>query len=172
MRPSIFPAVALAMAALALGACSESDKPKTLSPAPGSSAGASASASPQASPVPGGADRASVCAGYQKAQGEAEAKLIVLLPKVGEAMGDPAKAGPALADLRAALTALEASLNIQANLSQDAELKAAIQGDVTVLRKAVNDVQAAGTEVDKALAALQTDEFKALGEKVRTVCGK
>jgi hypothetical protein len=172
MRLSIFPAVVLAIAALALSACSENDKPKTLNPPAGSSAGAPATPSPQPSPVPGGTDRASVCAGYEKAQGEAEAKLIVVLPKVGEALADPSKAGPALAELKAVLATLDASFNTQATLAQDAQLKAAIEADLAVLRKAGSEIQAAGTDVARALAALQTDEFKALGEKVKAICGK
>jgi hypothetical protein len=169
MRTSIFAAVALTAAALTVAACEENE-PRKLNPGIGQSSRPSASAQP--SPVPGGTDRTSVCAGYDKAQGEAEAKLVVVLPKVGEALGDPTKAGPALTELKAVVASFDASLSAQANLAQDADLKAAIQADVSVLHQAGGDLAAAGNDVEKALAALQTDAFKAVGEKVKAICGK
>jgi hypothetical protein len=169
MKTSILAAVALTAAALSLAACEENE-PQKLNPGIGQSSRPSASAQP--SPVPGGTDRTSVCAAYDKAQGEAEAKLIVVLPKVGEAMGDPSKAGPALTELKAVVASFDASLSAQADLARDADLKAAIQADVSALRKASGDLTAAGNDVDKALAALQTDAFKAVGEKVKALCGK
>lgn len=164
MRLSIL----LAAALLALGACSENETPNKL-PTGAATSGAS---SPAGSPVPGGKDRVSVCASYDKAQGEAEAKLVVVLPKLAEAMGDPSKAGPAITELKAVMASFDASLSDQVNLAQDAELKAAIQADVNSLRKASTAIAAGGNDVEKALAALQTDEFKAVGEKVRALCGK
>ena len=169
MKTSIFAAVALTTAALTLAAC-EANEPHKLNPGVAQSARPSESARP--SPVPGGADRTSVCAAYDKAQGEAEAKLIVVVPKLAEALGDPSKAGPALTELKAVMASFDASLSAQANLAQDADLKAAIQADVNVLRKAGGDIVAAGNDVEKALAALQTDEFKAVGEKVKAICAK
>jgi hypothetical protein len=169
MRSSIFAATVLAVAALAIGACSENDKPKTL---PTTGASGPANSSPQPSASPGGTDRRSICAGYDKAQGETEAKLIVVLPKVAEGLNDPAKAGPAMTELKAVMASFDASLSAEAARSQDAELKAAIEADLGVLRKAGTEIQAAGTDVPRALAALQTDEFQAVGEKVKAICQK
>jgi hypothetical protein len=143
----------LATAALLLGACTETR--------------GGALASPTIGPSPG-----PVCAGYAKAQDEAEAKLVLVFPQLAEAMSDPTKAGPALSELNAAMASFDAALSAQATLANDTDLKAAIEGDLSALRHADTAIKAAGADVEKALAALQTDEFKALGEKVRTICEK
>ncbi len=167
MRPSVFSAAALATAVLLLGACNDSKSPQS-QPA----ASASANASPAASPVPGGKDKVSICAAYNQAQDQAQAKLVEVLPKVTAVLNDPGKAGPALAELKALVAAFGASLSAQVNLAQDADLKAAIQADVEVLRKTGDQIAAAGNDAQAALAALQTDDFTALGEKVTAVCEK
>lgn len=122
--------------------------------------------------MPGGADLKTVCTGYLAAEGAAGAKFLAIVQKLPDAMTDPSKAGPALAELKAALNEYRTELAAQAAKSADAELKAAIDTDVASLAKAIAVVEAAGNDVPKALGAMNAPEFEALGEKVRTLCDK
>ena len=165
-------------AALFLAACSNNGVDKGSVPTTGAGASgiASTSASPGSSSVPGGGpvtggvDKKTVCAAYQKAEGEAEAKLTVVVPKAAEAIANPSQAPAVLAELKAILATFEAALRTEAARSADAQLKAAIEADVAALVKAQQDLQAAGNDVGKAFAAINTDQFTAAGEKVKALC--
>ncbi|WP_203915071.1 hypothetical protein [Rhizocola hellebori] len=165
-------------AGLLLAACSAKapDQVSVPTPGPAGSVGASASpgatGSPAPGPVTGGVDRQTICASYRKAEADAEAKLTVVIPKAAEAIGDPAKAGPVLAELKAALAGFEAALKAEAARAGDAELKGAIDADVAALVKAQQDLAAAGNDVTLAFAAINTDQFTAAGEKVKALCAK
>jgi hypothetical protein len=176
-------ALALSAATLvALSACA--DKAKDPKPSTGTSKNATATPSPAstATPaavppsvvpgVPGGADLKTVCAGYRKVEGEAGAKFLTLVQKLPEAIADPAKAGPAITELKAALKAYQAGLAAEAARSADGQLRAAIEADVATIAKATADIEAAGNDVTKALAALNTPEFQKLGERVKALCDK
>jgi len=175
---------ALALSAatlLALTACA--DKAKDQNPSTGTSRNATATPSSagtasQAPPpsvvpgVPGGADLKTVCAGYSKVEGEAGAKFLTLVQKLPEAIADPAKAGPAITELKAALKAYQAGLSAEAARSANGDLRAAIDADVATITKALASIEASGNDVTKALAALNTPEFQKLGERVKALCEK
>jgi hypothetical protein len=159
-------------AGLFMTSCSD-NPPGTSVPTPGPGQGSGSRASPGANggPVTGGVDRKTICAAYTKAEGDAEAKLMVVLPKAAEAVGDPAKAAPVVAELKTVLSGFETALKTEAARA-DAELKGAIDADVAVLVKAQQDLAAAGNDVTLAFAAINTDQFTAAGEKVRALCAK
>lgn len=175
MRPMFVTAI-LSMTLLSAAACSDKspDKPGSTPTGAGPSASSSAgtTASPGSGPVVGGVDKKTVCAGYEKAVGEAQAKLQVILPQLAEAMGSPSKAGPVVTELKTVITTFETAIAAEAARSQDAELRAAIEADLAAWRQAGKDAQAAGADAEKALAALQTPEFTKAGEKVRSLCEK
>lgn len=173
----------IAIAALAcLAACSDTKAPGDAEPS-SPPAGATATATPAASPggdpsaspapgVPGGAARDAVCDAYLKAEGEVGAKLVVILPKVADAMADPSKAAGVLTELKAVLKGYEAALSAEAGRSPDGELKAAVEADLAAIRAALKEIEAAGNDMEKVLGALDSPEFQKLGEKVRTLCGE
>lgn len=123
-------------------------------------------------PVGGGADRTAICAGYQKAEADTEAKMTVILPKAAEAMADASKAPAVVSELKTTLTSFETALRAEAGRSADPELKAAIEADVAVLVKALQDLAAAGNDMTSAFAAITSDQFTAAGEKVRELCAR
>jgi len=174
-------ALALSAAALvALSACV--DKPRDQNPSLGTggnpaespatggtaSPGAAASSMPG---VPGGADLKTVCAGYTKIEAEAGAKFLTLVQKLPEAIAEPNKAGPAVAELKTALKDYQAGLSAQAAKSADGQLRAAIEADVATIAKTVSGIELAKDDVTMALAALNTPEFQKLGERVKALCG-
>ncbi len=170
--------VVIVGAGLLMAACSsKSPNSSVLTPGPGKSATA-APASPGATgtssgiPVTGGVDRKTICTAYQKAEAEAETRLTAVLPKAAEAIGDPAKGAPVVAELKAVLAGFETALKTEAARSGDAELKSAIEADVAVLVKTQQDLTAAGNDVTKAFEAINTDQFTAAGEKVKALCAK
>jgi hypothetical protein len=175
-------ALVLSVAALAaLSACV--DKPRDQNPSLGtggnatSSPGQGGTASPGALPsalpgVPGGADLKTVCAAYAKVEGEAGAKFLTMVQKLPEAIADPNKAGPAVAELKAALKEYQAKLSAEAGKSADGQLRAVIEADAATIGKALANIEAAGDDVTKALAALNTPEFQKLGEGVKALCDK
>lgn len=122
--------------------------------------------------VPGGADVKTVCTNYSKVEGEAGAKFLTMVQKLPEAIADPNKAGPAVAELKAALKEYQAKLSAEAGKSADGRLRAAIEADAAAIGKAVANIEAAGDDVTKALAALNTPEFQKLGEGVKALCDK
>jgi len=122
--------------------------------------------------VPDGADRKTVCAAYAKVEGEAGAKFLTMVQKLPEAIAEPLKAGPAVAELKAALKEYQAGLSAEAARSADGQLRAAIQADAATIGKAVANIELAGDDVTKALAALNTPEFQRLGEGVKALCEK
>ncbi len=166
-------------AGMFLAACSDKAPQNTSVPTPGPGGATSATGGPGPTntpggggPVTGGVDRKAVCAGYQKAETEAEAKMTVVLPKAAEAIADPSKAPAVVAELKATLASFETALRAEAGRSGDAELKRAIEADVAVLTKAQQDLTAAGDDVTKAFAAINTEQFTAAGEKVRELCSR
>jgi hypothetical protein len=121
--------------------------------------------------VPGGADLKTVCAGYSKVEGEAGAKFLTVVQKLPEAIAEPLKAGPAVTELKTALKDYQTGLKAEAARSADGQLRAAIEADVATIGKTVTNIEAAGDDVTRALAALNTPEFQKLGERVKALCG-
>jgi hypothetical protein len=122
--------------------------------------------------VPGGADLKTVCDGYTRIEGEAGAKFLTLVQKLPEALAEPVKAGPAVAELKTALKDYQAGLTAEAAKSADGQLRTAIQADVATIAATVANIEAGGDDVTKALAALNTPEFQKLGEGVKALCDK
>jgi len=122
--------------------------------------------------LPGGADLKTVCAGYTKVEGEAGAKFLALVQKLPEALAEPVKAGPAVAELKAALKDYQAGLAAEVAKAADGRMRTAIQADVATIAKTVANIEAGGDDVTKALAALNTPEFQKLGEGVKALCDK
>jgi hypothetical protein len=174
-------ALVLSVAALAaLSACV--DKPRDQNPSLGTGGNAGQSPTPDATDplgplpsampgVPGGADLKTVCAAYTKIEGEAGAKFLDLVQKLPEAIAEPNKAGPAVAELKAALKAYQAGLSAESAKSADGQLRAAIEADVATIGKTVANIELAKDDVTMALAALNTPEFQKLGERVKALCG-
>lgn len=176
-----FAALALSVAALvALSACS--DNPKDQNPSLGTSkspaaTSAPASTAPTAAPsvmsgVPGGADIKTVCAGYSKVEADVGAKLVALAQKLPAALTDPAKAGPAIAELKNVLKDYQAGLTLEASRSADGQLRTAIHAEAATIAKTVAAIEAGGDDVNKALVALNTPEFQKLGEGVKALCDR
>ena len=121
--------------------------------------------------LPGGADLKTVCAGYTKVEGEAGAKFLALVQKLPEALAEPVKAGPAVAELKAALKDYQAGLAAEVAKAADGRMRTAIQADVATIAKTVSGIELAKDDVTMALAALNTPEFQKLGERVKALCG-
>jgi len=181
MRRRLAALVLSAAALLVLSACV--DKPRDQNPSlgtggnatttPGSGGTASPGVVPSALPgVPGGADLKTVCAAYAKVEGEAGAKFLTLVQKLPEAIAEPLKAGPAVAELKTALKEYQAKLSAEAARSADGQLRTAIEADAATIGKTVANIETAGDDVTRALAALNTPEFQKLGEGVKALCDK
>ena len=173
-------ALALSTAALVvLSACVDTPRDQNPSlgtgknPAESPATGGTASQGPVPSlpGVPGGADLKTVCAGYAKIEGEAGAKFLTLVQKLPEAIAEPNKAGPAVAELKTALKDYQAGLSAEAAKSADGQLRSAIEADVATIAKTVSNIELAKDDVTMALAALNTPEFQKLGERVKALCG-
>lgn len=172
MRRAVTLAAMLFVAALPVTACANNPEPGTdASASPSAGTTATVSIPPASGPgVPGGADNAAVCAAYQAAQDQAQQKFIELLPRAAEATNDPSKAPAVLAELKTALKAYETAIAAEAGRAADGQLKAALEADLATLRATATSIEAAGTDMDKVLTALNSPDFQNLGENVKAIC--
>jgi hypothetical protein len=120
--------------------------------------------------VPGGADKKTICAAYTKVEGDAGAKLVTILPKAAEALGDPAKAPAVIAELKVALADYEKGLAAEANRTADGELRGAIEADLGTIKAAQRTIESAGNDMEKVINSLNSPEFQKIGDKVKTLC--
>ncbi len=159
--------LSMVAALLALAACSDNPAPPAGVGTPGGATTPAVSAPPG---VPGGADRKTVCAAYGKVEGEAGAKLVTILPRAAEALGDPAKAQPVIAELKGVLVDYEKGLAAEANRSADGALRGAIEADLGAIKATQRTIEASGTDMEKVVTSLNSPEFQRIGEKVKTLC--
>lgn len=166
-------------ALLLLAACSDNTTPPGGSPGGAENPTASAPA-PDGSTtpggntggIPGGADAKTICAAYTKAEGEAGAKLITILPKAAEAMGDPSQVPGVITELKVALGDYEKQLRAESNRTADGELKAAIDADLATIQATIKTVDTAGNDMEKVINSLNSPEFQKIGDKVKSLCEK
>jgi hypothetical protein len=116
------------------------------------------------------ADKKTTCAAYIALDAEMTTKSGPVIADLEAAQTDPVRGLSAIASMNTLISDYEAELTPIAANSADAELKTALEAELTKTRRVKADLAAAGTDPVKLLAVFENVDNKE-GEKIKSLCG-
>lgn len=127
---------------------------------------------PGSSPAPSKVtlvDKKTTCAAYNTLSAETETKLTPVVADLKAGQSDPVKALSAFGELRTIISGYQVKLSALTAEAGDPEVKAALDAELTSVKKLQADLDAAGTDPAKVQAVVNGLD-KSQAEKVKALC--